>query len=288
MHSGSQNWLSVVFYSNGVCHCAQALTEMLCFSAFQAPKVIWKLVDVRPHAKNTEPVSKMIHLLPAEGIVKSLGQWALFGRGENVDVYLHDLLSSRKHADFTITKDSRKGDSQRIIATIRNKSDTKKIKINGNRELRSGEVCELHNNDQITIGVFSFLIEIVPGDSRSKKFELKFVNIIPTAIPPQGYLSSLYTLPAGMQMHSHGVEPGMPSLDMHDRMAAFHSPQVPPVPMPFPSPRISAPSNPIDSPRRHRQPVENADEEHQSHRVAQENDEDNCIREKELAPSKKK
>ena len=252
------------------------------FSAFVAPKVIWKLLDVRPHAKNTEPISKMIHLLPAESITKNLDEWTLFGRGENVDVYLHDLLSSRKHAEFTITKDSRKGESSRVIATIRNKSDTKKIKVNGNRELPPGGVCELHSNDQISLGVFTFLIEIVPGDSRSRKYELKFLNIIPSTM--QGYLPSLYALRPGMQLRpmQHGAATA--AMGMHEGLGAFNAPQPVLYPMQYPyaemgqnyniPSRISpSSSHPSDRFRQPRQPVENTDSGCQSNRVAQEDDE---------------
>ena len=255
---------------------------MMCFSAFVAPKVIWKLLDVRPHAKNTEPISKMIHLLPAGSITKGLGEWALFGRGENVDVYLHDLLSSRKHAEFTITKDSRKGESNRLVATIRNKSDTKKIKVNGNRELQSGDVYELRSNDQISLGVFTFLIEIVQGDNRSKKYELKFLNIIHAAMQPQGYLPSLYAMPPPMQLPSmqHGAAP----INMHEGMGPFNAPHQVIYPVQYPygqnyntSTGIPSPiSHPTDRHRQPRQPVENTDSECRSHHVAQENDDSYC------------
>ena len=191
---------------------------------------------MRPHQKNVDPVSKMLHLLPAEAIVKGIGQWTLFGRGENVDVYLHDLLSSRKHAEFTITRDNRNENSQRFVAMIRNKSELKKIKVNGNRELNSGEVYELRNNDQISIGVFTFIIEIVRGDSRSKKYELKF---------------ALQALPSVMPYPSSEI------------------PQNPPESRRMPSP-IAQPSEP---PRLVRQPVENTEDQHRVSRVPQENDE---------------
>ena len=202
----------------------------------------------------------MIHLLPAESITKDLGEWALFGRAENVDIYLHDLLSSRKHAEFTITNDCQKGESNRLVATIRNKSDTKKIKVNGNRELQLGDMYQLHSNDQISLGAFTFLIEIVQGDNRSKKYELKFVNCIPATMQPQGYLPSLYALPPAMQLPS--LQPRGAVMGMHEGIGPFNAPHPVQYPVQYPyaempqnyniSTRISSPSS--HPTYRHQQP----------------------------------
>ena len=272
-----KNLLSHEFVYHFLSIFVRVLFHFAGFSALVAHKVIWKLVEVRAHAKNTDSISKMIHLLPVESISKGLGEWTLFGRGENVDVYLHDLVSSRKHAEFTFTSDNRKKDSHRLVATLRNKSDTKKIKVNGNKELASGEVYELRNNDQISIGVFTFLIEIVPGDSKSKKYEVKFLNIVPLSMQSQG-LPSLYALSPGMQMHSMGLQPEyrvQPEVGgATRRLPASQLPQSNPsegIQQPHLSPRISSPSRP--PPQSHPQPVENTDVDYHEDQVAQENDE---------------
>ncbi len=135
-------------------------------------KVILKISNIRSHPKNTDPFSKMIDSLPSEVVKKSIGQSSIFGRGEKVDVYLHDLLSSRRHIKLDVVKD-RRG----FLVEVMNISETKAIRLNGAREVRPNETVILENNDQLTIGCFTFLTEIAEGDPRSTQYELKFVNI---------------------------------------------------------------------------------------------------------------
>lgn len=144
-------------------------------------KVIWKVSNVRPHDKNKDPVSVVLANLPSEPVAKSLGEWTLFGRGEKVDVYLHDMLSSRKHANIRVTKDQRNRARPRFVVEMENVSDRKAFKVNGNREVLPGTIYELQNNDQVSIGAFTFLIEIVPGDARSVGYEIKFLITVPSA-----------------------------------------------------------------------------------------------------------
>ena len=136
---------------------------------------------MRPHDKNKDPVSVVLANLPSEPVAKSLGEWTLFGRGEKVDVYLHDMLSSRKHANVRVTKDQRNRAGPRFVVEMQNVSDRKAFKVNGNREVLPGTVYELQNNDQVSIGAFTFLIEIVPGDARSVRYEIKFLITVPSA-----------------------------------------------------------------------------------------------------------
>eukprot|EP00794_Sanderia_malayensis_P009177 gene9177-10151_t len=135
-------------------------------------KIIFKVSKVMSHPKNKDSSSMMIKSLPSELVKKLLSQLTIIGRGEGVDVYLHDMLSSRRHGQLNIAKD-RRG----FVVQLTNISDTKVIKLNGNRNISPQQTVELATNDQLTIGCFTFLLEIVLGDSESTQYELKFNDI---------------------------------------------------------------------------------------------------------------
>ncbi|XP_065066237.1 uncharacterized protein LOC135692126 isoform X2 [Rhopilema esculentum] len=145
--------------------------------------VIWKISGVKEYSKNQEPISKILGSLPTNKIIKEIDEWTLLGRGENVDVYLHDILSSRKHANFRIRRDTRDSKNPRLFAEIQNVSISKIVIVNGNKEIKENQIMELANNDQISIGIFTFLIEIVKGGSKSSQYEIEFKNILQSSAP---------------------------------------------------------------------------------------------------------
>lgn len=145
----------------------------------QNTRVIWKILDVRSHPKNG-PIPNIKRSLPSDLIIRDEDHWIVFGRGENVDVYLHDILSSRLHAKFRVTRDTGSATSQRFLAQIKSISQTKPVMINGNTKIGMNEISELRNNDKVSIGSFTFLIEIVPGNISSKHYEILFYDIAGT------------------------------------------------------------------------------------------------------------
>ena len=173
--------------------------------------MIWKVHAVRPHQKNS-PALTIIKSLPSAVITNELGKWVLLGRGETVDVYFHDVTSSRFHANFTVTRDR---NSQRFVAKIMNRSASKKVIINGKTELKTNEVYELNQNDLVSIGVFTFLLEIVPGNNQSRNYALEFIDITGESMQIPSKHSS--------------IQPQFDDVRMPVRMPGFpHHPMLPP------------------------------------------------------------
>ena len=146
----------------------------------------------------------------------------LFGRGEGVDVYLHDMLASRYHMELSVD-----GSSFRVAIT--NVSQKKTIRINGTRTIEYNNKYTVSNNDHITLGAVTFLIEIAPGEQGSFEYELTFINLLNAidARPP--------------------VPNGVPQSFYPPRQPEF----VPPLsdrvnPQPYPYPLSAAAANPYD------------------------------------------
>ena len=171
------------------------------FSECRNTLVIWKISGVKEYPKNQEPISKILGSLPTNKIIKEIDEWTLLGRGENVDVYLHDILSSRKHANFRIRRDTRDSRNPRLFAEIQNLSTSKVVTVNGNKEIKENQIMELTNNDQISIGIFTFLIEIVKGGSKSSHYEIEFRNILQSSAP----MYNVRQISMEMNPHAYGI-----------------------------------------------------------------------------------
>lgn len=150
-------------------------------ATYKSTTIVFKTYNVRVHEKNKVPVSKMIGCLPSEPIIKRIGQCTLMGRGDNQDISLYDIIASRDHVKFEVL--SERGKS---VVKATNVSNSKAITLGG-RQLGPQQHAVLNSNDEMTVGCFTFIVEISPGDPRAQHYEIKFVDIssASTSIPPQ-------------------------------------------------------------------------------------------------------
>ncbi len=151
-------------------------------------------------------------------VKRRIGESLSFGRGEKIDVYLHDCTASKRHLELKVIARQRT-----FTVQIKNISETKLVKLNSTRKIESNQSISLENNDQLTIGCFTFLVEIAPGDEVSTLYNITFKTIVDTGgCRPQS--PGIYGQPAQLEPQYQPFGYGQPNPPQGDPFQRFTTP----------------------------------------------------------------